>query len=199
MFEITDFIGIVTFAMSGFFVASRAKLDMLGALVATFLTALGGGIIRDISVGRTPYTFEYNYPTIIVMSIFVFMIIFKIHRRPSIENKTLFILSDSLGLISFSISGALVAIESKLNLPAVVIMSFITAVGGGIVRDVIINEVPFVLKTGFYGTISIFIGTILYFLDTYELIDMYTITLIFISFFILRMVAYYKKWAIPLR
>ena len=199
MFEVTDLIGMIAFAMSGFFVAARSKLDMLGALIATFLTALGGGIMRDIALDRTPYTFSHHYPGIVVLSVFILMILFKLHRRDSIENKPFFILSDSIGLISFSISGALIAIEGNFNLTGVIIMTFITAVGGGIIRDVIINEVPFVLKTGFYGTISIMIAVILYFLDIYDFISIYSIATLFVLSLILRLIAYKKNWAIPLR
>ena len=60
MFELAEYIGIVAFAMSGFFVAARSNLDLLGALISTFLTALGGGIIRDIIVDKTPFTFSHN-------------------------------------------------------------------------------------------------------------------------------------------
>ncbi len=199
MFEITDLIGMIAFAMSGFFVAARSKLDLLGALISTFLTALGGGIIRDIALDRTPYTFSHHYPGIVVLSVFILMILFKLHRRESIENKPFFILSDSIGLISFSISGALIALEGSFNLTGVIIMTFVTAVGGGIVRDVIINEVPFVLKTGFYGTISIMIAVILYFMNMYAFISIYTITGLFFFFLFLRLLAYKKNWAIPLK
>ena len=73
MFEVTDLIGIIAFAMSGFFVAARSKLDLLGALVSTFLTALGGGIMRDITLDKTPYTFTHNYPGLVVLSVFILM------------------------------------------------------------------------------------------------------------------------------
>ena len=199
MFEITDLIGMIAFAMSGFFVAARSKLDLLGALISTFLTALGGGVMRDIALDRTPYTFTHNYPGIVVLSVFVLMILFKLHQRDSIENKPSFILSDSIGLVSFSISGALIAIESDFNLTGIIIMTFLTAVGGGIIRDVIINEVPFVLKTGFYGTIAVMIAVILYFLDMYDALSIYTITGLFILSLFLRLLAYRKNWAIPLR
>ena len=199
MFEITEYIGIIAFTMSGFFVAVRNKLDLLGVLVATFLTALGGGILRDIAVDRVPFTFSHNYPAIIVISVLLLLIIFKFHRRDSIENKSLFMLSDSIGLISFSISGALIAIEHNFNLTGVISMAFITAVGGGIARDIIINEVPFVLKTGFYGTISLIIGLVLYLLDIFNLISFSTIALVFVISLSLRIIAYYKNWSIPLR
>jgi len=199
MFEITEYIGIIAFAMSGFFVAVRNKLDLLGVLIATFLTALGGGILRDIAVARVPFTFSHNYPAFIVITVLLLLIIFKFHRKNSIENKPLFMLSDSIGLISFSISGALIALENNFNLTGVISMAFITAVGGGIARDVIINEVPFVLKTGFYGTISLLIGLILYLLNIFNLISFLSITLLFMSSLTLRVIAYYKNWSIPLR
>lgn len=199
MFEIAEYIGIIAFAISGFFVAARAKLDLLGALVATFLTALGGGIIRDVIVGKIPFTFSHNYPALIVLFVLVLLIIFKFHRRDSIENKPFFMLSDSIGLISFSISGALIAMEYNFNLAGVLAMTFITAVGGGIARDVIINEVPFVLKTGFYGTIALLIGVILYVLNLFHLVSFTSIFIVFVFSLTLRIIAYYHKWAIPLK
>ena len=199
MFEIAEYIGIIAFTMSGFFVASRNKLDLLGVLIATFLTALGGGILRDIAVDKVPFTFSHNYPALIVITVLLLLIIFKFHKRNSIENKALFILSDSIGLVSFSISGALIAIEYNFNLTGVIAMAFITAVGGGIARDVIINEVPFVLKTGFYGIISLLIGLIVYILNMNNLISLTSISILFFLSLSLRMVAFYKNWSIPLR
>jgi len=199
VFEIAEYIGIIAFAMSGFFVAARNKLDLLGTLIATFLTALGGGIIRDITVDKVPFTFSHNYPSLIVIIVLVLLIIFKFHKRNSIENKALFMISDSIGLVSFSISGAIIAIEANFNLAGVIAMAFVTAVGGGIARDVIINEIPFVLKTGFYGTIAILIGLILYILNTEELISFFSISLIFFSALSLRIFAHYKQWSIPLK
>lgn len=199
MFEVAEYIGTIAFAISGFFVAARVNLDLLGALVATFLTALGGGVLRDITVGRVPFTFSHDYPAIIVLVVLVLLILFKFHKRNSIENRLFFILSDSIGLISFSITGALVAIEYHFNLAGVLAMAFITAVGGGIARDVIINEVPFVLKTGFYGTIALFVGLTLYILNSLHLLTITSMSIVFILSLSLRIIAYYRKWAIPLK
>ena len=198
MFEVAEYIGIIAFAMSGFFIATRNKLDFLGVLISVFLTALGGGILRDVIVDKTPYTFTQTIPALIIVAVMVILVIFRFHKRPSIENKPLFILSDSIGLISFSITGALIALEHNLNFTGVLALSFITAVGGGIIRDVIINEIPFVLKTGFYGTIALLIGIILYILNLYGIMDILTLSIVFILGVILRLVAYYKKWAIPM-
>jgi len=198
VFEVAEYIGIIAFAISGFFVAVRNKLDLLGILIATFLTALGGGIIRDIAVDRVPYTFSNDYPAIIVLTVLILLILFQFHKKASLENKPLFILSDSIGLVSFSITGSLIAIEHHFNLTGVLAISFVTAVGGGIVRDVIINEVPFIFKTGFYGTVSLLMGMAIYILNNYQLISFLSLSIIFFIGVTIRVVAYYQKWKVPI-
>jgi len=199
LFEIAEYIGIIAFSMSGFFVGVKNKLDLLGILITTFLTALGGGIMRDVTLNKIPFTFSHNYPALIVISVLLLLILFKFHQRNSLENKALFILSDSIGLVSFSISGALIAIENNFNITGIIAMAFLTAIGGGIARDVIINEVPFVLKTGFYGTVSILIAIILYALHTLHISSYTNISILFFTALALRLIAYYAKWSIPLK
>jgi len=198
MFEIAEYIGTVAFVISGFFVGVRAKLDFLGVLISVFLTAFGGGIIRDIIVDRTPYTFTHLMPGLIVISLMVLLIFFKFHKRESIENRAFFIISDSIGLVSFSITGAIIALESGVNLTGVLALAFVTAVGGGITRDVIINEVPFVFKTGFYGTVALLVGLLMYLLSIFEWLNLYTTSFIFVLAVLIRIIAYYRRWSIPL-
>ena len=198
MFELTEYIGIIAFAMSGFFVGVRSELDFLGVLISVFLTAFGGGILRDIIVDKTPYAFTHDIPMLIVLSVMVILIVLKLHKKENIENRPLFIVSDSIGLVSFSLTGALVALEAQLNMTGVLALAFTTAVGGGITRDIIINEVPFIFKTGFYGTVSLFVGVVMYLLSMFDVIGFYSILALFIVGVVLRIVAYYKKWSIPL-
>ena len=197
MFEFIEYIGIAAFGVSGFLVAIRHKLDLLGLFISAFLTALGGGIIRDILLDKTPYSFIYNTPAFIVLGVIIFMLIFHPYKKSNLEESSIFILSDSLGLSSFSISGALLAMEHNLNLTGILAVSFISAVGGGIVRDIIINEVPLIFKTGFYGTVSLLIGFAIYMLDSYKLINLYTLIAIFILGTLIRVIAYYKSWHLP--
>lgn len=198
MFEVAEYIGIIAFAISGFFVGVRAKLDFLGVLISVFLTAFGGGIIRDIIVDRTPYTFIHIMPGVIVISLMVLLILFKFHQRESIENRAFFILSDSIGLVSFSVTGAIIALESGVNLTGVLALAFMTAVGGGITRDIIINEVPFVFKTGFYGTVALLVGLLMYLLYIFSWLNVYTTSAVFVIGVLIRVIAYYRKWSIPL-
>jgi uncharacterized membrane protein YeiH len=198
VFEVAEYIGTIAFAISGFFVGVRARLDLLGILISVFLTAFGGGIIRDLIVDRTPYSFTHDMPGIIVVTLMVVLILFKFHKRESIENRATFIVSDSIGLVSFSITGAIIGLESGVNLTGVLALAFITAVGGGISRDVIINEVPFVFKTGFYGTVALLVGLFIYLLEEFDLNNIYTMGVVFVFAVVLRVVAYYRKWSIPL-
>lgn len=198
MFELAEYIGIIAAAMSGFFVAARNKLDFLGLIVATFLTALGGGIIRDVIVHRTPYAFSHDLPLFLIIAVIFLLLVFKFHKKDSFENKSFFILSDSIGLVSFSITGSLIALEANLNITGILALAFITAVGGGILRDVIINEVPLIFKTGFYGMVSLLVGISLFILDRFELINYYSIGIIFVAGIVIRMIAFYKKWSMPL-
>ena len=198
MFEIAEYIGIIAFVISGFLVGVRNKLDLLGILISTFLTAFGGGLIRDVIANKTPYTFTHTAPGAIVIILMIAMIIFRIHKKANLENRALFIVSDSIGLVSFSISGSLVALSAGYNLTGIMALSFITAVGGGITRDVIINEVPFVFKTGFYGTIALLVGLIIFILSLLNFLNFFTLLIIFIAGIIVRVVAFYRKWSVPL-
>jgi len=199
MYEAAEFLGIIAFAISGFSIAAKNNLDLLGVLIAVFLTALGGGIVRDIIVSATPYTFSHTAPALVVFIVLLLLILFKVHRRGSIENKPYFIVSDSIGLVSFSITGAMVALDHQFNFAGVVTVAFTAAVGGGILRDIIINEVPFIFKTGFYGSVALVVGTLVYILDKFATITPINITIIFVIGVSLRVIAYYKKWSIPLK
>ncbi|MEA3513474.1 MAG: TRIC cation channel family protein [Campylobacterota bacterium] len=199
MFEVAEFIGIIAFALSGFSTAVKNNLDLLGVLIAVFLTALGGGILRDITVGVSPYTFTHTAPALVVFIVLLILISFKVHRRDSIETKPYFIVSDSIGLVAFSITGALVALNHNFNFAGVLMVSFAAAVGGGIIRDIIINEVPFIFKTGFYGSVSIVVALLVYLLNSFDILLPLNIAIIFLFGVILRVVAYYQKWSIPLK
>lgn len=197
MFEIADYIGIAAFATSGFLVALRNRLDLLGIFVSLFLTALGGGVVRDIILQQTPYSFTHNAPALILITVMIILTLFRIQNHNALEGNPIFIISDSIGLVSFSISGAILAIEHNFNATGVLALSFITAVGGGIVRDIIINEVPLVFKSGFYGTISLLVGLVILALDYFEAVNIFSLTTLFIFATLLRILAYYKSWSVP--
>lgn len=195
--EIADIIGIISFALSGFLIAVHYKLDILGISISAFLTALGGGIIRDTIANRTPFVFDENLPIILVIATLIISLIFKLHKITDLEGKTTFIISDAVGLVSFAITGALIAIETEFNFLGVLILAFLTAVGGGTLRDILVNRVPSILVSEFYGTVAIIVGLITYFLHLFNQINLLNLTIVFVFGVSLRLFAFYKKWHLP--
>ncbi|AXH11041.1 hypothetical protein CP960_10975 [Malaciobacter halophilus] len=195
--QLADYIGIISFALSGFLIAVHYKLDILGVFISSFLTALGGGMIRDVASNNIPYIFIDTTPIILVIGTVFFSFVFKLHKITNLEGKTVFIVSDAIGLASFAITGSLVAIENEFNFLGVLILAFLTAVGGGTTRDILINKVPFILVSEFYATVAIIIGLITYILNLLNLMNIFTLTIVFIFGVSLRLLAFYKKWHLP--
>ena len=194
---LVDILGIVAFAVSGFLVGTRNNLDVLGVVIAASLTALGGGIVRDTILSVTPFAFKTLYPATALFVVIFLAFIIKIHRFGSIEKRWLFVVTDTIGLVAFSITGALLAINAGYNFFGVIILSFITAMGGGVIRDILINQVPAVLISDFYGSISVIVSILLLLLHVSDLLNQTTILLVAIFSIALRLVAYKYKWELP--
>ena len=195
--EIADIIGFICFALSGFLIAVHYKLDILGVFISSFLTALGGGMIRDVLADRTPYVFSTNLPVILIVATVLIALLFKLHKIDDLEGKTAFIISDAVGLVSFSITGSLVAIQNDFNFLGVLILAFLTAVGGGTLRDILINRVPSILVSEFYATVALIVASIMFVLEILNLRSLPAIILVFIFGVALRLLAYYKNWHLP--
>jgi uncharacterized membrane protein YeiH len=195
--EIADIIGIICFALSGFLISVHYNLDILGVFISSFLTALGGGMIRDVLADRTPYVFTDTLPVILVIATVLISLLFKLHKIDDLEGKTAFIISDAVGLVSFAITGSLIAIQNDFNFLGVLILAFLTAVGGGTIRDILINRVPSILVSEFYATVAIIIGLIVYALHLLELKSLGSLIIVFIFGVALRLLAYYKNWHLP--
>lgn len=196
-FIFADIIGIIAFTISGFLIAIKNNLDILGILIASTLTALGGGIIRDVILSSAPFAFTSFYPALTLIATIFAAYIFKLYKESSIERKWMFVISDTIGLVAFSITGALLAINAEYNFFGIVILSFITAIGGGVARDIMINEVPTVLISDFYGSIAVIVALILGLLELLNAINEFTIIATALFSIALRLIAYKKGWHLP--
>ncbi len=194
---LVDILGIIAFTISGFLVGARNHLDILGLIIAASLTALGGGIVRDTILSVTPFAFKTLYPATALFIVIFFALLLKIHKYDSIEKRWLFVVSDTIGLVAFSITGALLAINAEYNFFGVIILSFITAMGGGVIRDILINQVPAILISDFYGSISVIVSILLLLLHVSGFLNQTTILLVAIFSIALRLVAYKQKWQLP--
>jgi len=193
--ELANYIGIIAFAISGSMKAIKKGMDLLGVLVLGFSTALGGGIIADLLLGKIPPTnlIYLPYPlTAFVSSLFTF-IFYKVFSNVS---KPL-LYADAIGLGAFASSGASLAYSVYPSPLLVVMIGTITAVGGGVIRGLLSNEIPLVLTREFYATAAI-IGSFIFFLLRYEGISEESV--FFLSFLIttgLRIFAIRMRWELP--
>lgn len=197
LFFIADIIGIIAFAISGYLVAVRNELDLLGVLISSFLTALGGGILRDVILDTTPFTFREYYPASTVLVVLALSFVFQLNHKKEIERKFFFVISDTIGLVAFSITGALLALEAGFNIFGVVILSFLTAVGGGLTRDILINKIPDVLISDFYGSIALLVALLLFVFHQFDFLNEISILSIAVVAITVRLVAYFKGWRLP--
>ena len=193
---VADIIGLVAFALSGVLISLYKRLDIFGVFFIASLTALGGGVIRDVLAGRVPFAFVHYYPILVVVVTVAVALMFRKHIR-EIDRKFLFVFFDSIGLCAFSVTGSLVGIEAEFNLFGVIILSIATAVGGGLVRDMLLNEVPFILKKEIYASVALLTAVIAFVLDALGMLSSVMLTLLFVSMLFLRLAAYKMGYHLP--
>ena len=161
------------------------------------MTAFGGGVVRDLLTQREPFIFHENYPISIVLLTITLAYLLKLHKHTKLDDNIVFKLSDSIGLSTFAFTGAVVALEAHFNFAGVVFVSFLTAVGGGIIRDMMMNKIPFVLTNDFYGTVAILMGACVWALEVFNLRNNLSSSLLLILGVLLRLLAIKYKWKLP--
>ena len=197
VFATASAVGSIAFALSGFMAGARKQLDVMGVFILAFLSANGGGVVRDLIVGRMPAVMHSPLPFWLAAGTVALALAFRLQRRDSVERHRIFIVSDAIGLVAFGIAGALVGIEKGLNLFGVVTLSFVTATGGGIARDVLVNDVPLVLREDFYGSVAILLGVGISCLHWAGSMSPVSLSLVFAAGLILRLFAHERGWRLP--
>ncbi|CAM3615056.1 trimeric intracellular cation channel family protein [Flavobacterium gelidilacus] len=195
MFQILDIIGVFVFTISGVLSGLNKKLDAFGVFIIAFVTALGGGTLRDILIGKTPVGWmeDLTYLYIIVLAYFI-TIFFKRHLEKLRISLFLF---DSIGLGVFTIIGIEKGIEFGLHPIICIALGTITASFGGVIRDILCNEIPVIFRKEIYATVCIFGGIMFFVLQKINLNHdiLYLITSLFMISF--RLLAVKYKWYLP--
>jgi uncharacterized membrane protein YeiH len=191
--------GSVAFALSGYLLGRRKQLDLMGVFILAFLTANGGGVIRDLLVSRPPAAMQSTLPFWICLSVVAIAWISKLHTFHIMERRRGFVVCDAIGLCAFAISGALIALDENSHFFGVLTLALLTAVGGGIIRDLLVNEVPEVLaqRGGFYGSVALLIGAVVYALFVTGWLNVITLSAVFGAGLLLRLVAWHRQWKLP--
>lgn len=188
------FIAITAEAMSGALAAGRRNMDLFGVAVIAFLTALGGGTVRDILLGNFPVTWT-QHPSYIYMTLTGGLVTIAIARFMR-HLRQLFLVLDAIGLVAFTIIGCNVALELGYE-PIVVVMSGITTgIFGGIIRDIMCGRVPQVLRREIYACVSLVVALLYLFLLRQGVDEGVTQLAAFSVGLLLRMVAI--RWSVSL-
>lgn len=151
-FAAMNAVGLVAFATVGVLKGSDADLDLFGVVVLGFLTALGGGMLRDVLAGRVPAALQSSGDVVVAAGGVVLGVALSLRVRGRLRDATALLVSDAVGLAAFAATGAAVGLETGLNLFGVVVLATLTGVGGGSISDLLLVRVPAVLREDFYAT-----------------------------------------------
>jgi len=193
--HIIDILGTFSFAVSGAFFAMEKKLDPFGVLIISFATAIGGGTLRDVLIGNLPVGWLKNETAIITIFIAaICSMIFDGWLKKF--NRTLF-LFDALGLGLFTIVGIEIAMEQQFSMGVCIALGTITASFGGVLRDVLLNNVPLVFRKEIYALASITGGLFYFLLRRINMDENIAKIICILLIFIIRLVAVKYKLALP--
>ena len=195
MFYLLDIIGTMAFALSGALTAMNKRLDPFGILIIAFVTAVGGGTLRDVLIGRTPVGWMLNLNYVYVIFIgYILAILFR--KRFDKLRKSLF-LFDTVGLGVFTLIGLEKGIGIGLHPIICTALGTMTACFGGVIRDILCNEIPVIFRKEIYATICILGGIVFFMLKKGnfpdELIQLVTSLVIII----VRLLVVKFNWSLP--
>lgn len=194
VWDVLNVIGTIAFAMSGAVIALKVKYDIIGAYVLGLITAFGGGAIRNLFTG-IPIIELWQQTTLFIVAIITISIVILLPSS-AVKLLTKWSIFDSIGLSAFAVQGAMYAQSINLPLFAVMFSAAITGAGGGIIRDVLAQQKPIVLRQDVYLLWAIFAGFIIgmeWLSESYQFYILFTITLI------LRVISHRFAWSLPTR
>ncbi|UOK41238.1 MULTISPECIES: trimeric intracellular cation channel family protein [Flavobacterium] len=195
MFEILDILGTMAFAVSGALTAMNKKMDPFGVFIIAFVTAVGGGTLRDVLIGRTPVGWMMNldYVYIILLG-FVLAMIFK--EKLDRFRKSMF-LFDTIGLGVFTLIGLEKGLEVNLHPVICIALGTMTACFGGVIRDILCNEIPVIFRKEIYATICIIGGIFFFFLKSIEIPENMVYLATSVLIIAIRLMAVIFHWSLP--
>lgn len=164
LFYSLDIIGTFAFAISGVLVAMQKRMDVFGIFIIAFVTAVGGGTLRDILIGKTPVGWmnDLNYGYTIAAAVIISIIF----RKKLNKLRTSLFLFDTIGLGVFTIIGVEIGISADLHPIICIALGTISASFGGVIRDILCNEIPVIFRKEIYA-IACIIGGITFFVLKY--------------------------------
>lgn len=192
---IINHLGVAFAAITGALVAIEYEVDIVGMLTLSVVSGLGGGIIRDIFLGDLPPATIKDYYYIITCIVACISTFF--YYRTIRKLEIVIVIADALSLGFFLVLGMEKAVSYHMNTLAIIIMGLFTCSFGGVIRDVLVNRVPYIFRREIY-ILNAIVGALLFvilkgYLNTWLIDSIVTLTVI-----VLRFITYFKKWQLPI-
>ena len=197
IFQFMNMIGLVAFAVMGSFKALREGLDLFGITVLGVLTALGGGITRDLLVNKIPNALtSYSDFAFALIGVWLAIVLYRVFQK-DISNRYFILIPDAIGLSAFTTTGAMIAYNTDVSFFGIVILATLTGIGGGIISDALLGKIPVVLKDDFYASCAI-IGAVAFYISVKSGLDINSSAIICsLSVLMIRVLAILYKWKLP--
>ncbi len=196
-----EWTGTVAFAITGALEAIRRRMDLSGAMLLAFVTGTGGGTIRDLILHQN--VFWTLQPYYIYLTLLTGALVFFFYQqttqllRQTMAQKAL-LLFDALGLVAFTIDGVSKALAIHEPMVVCVMMGTLTAVGGGMMRDMLANEIPMILRGQLYATPTVLGGLAYLCMIRYTQSDALAMAACALTVLVLRLLGIYRNWHLPM-
>jgi len=191
---VIEVLGTVTFAISGSTAAMESRYDLFGIFVLAFVTAIGGGTIRDLIIGNLPVSWVTDF--LPIGSIFGGFLVTIILRRRIKKIQTWIFFFDAAGLGLFTVTGIQVGLEANMSIGIAIALGTITGCFGGVIRDILSRRPPFIFRNVIYATASV-IGGLLYVGMLSYLNIIWAQSIAIISIIVIRITAFYLELKLP--
>ena len=192
---VLDLVGVAAFAASGALTGVQKQLDLFGVVFISGVTAIGGGFIRDALIGATPVAALSDWRYLVTPAV-VGVVVFRVHPTIAKLARPL-LLVDAAGLGLFAVAGARKAIERGIGPIGSIGIGMVTAIGGGILRDVLVREIPVVLHREIYATAALIGATIVIVGDRANWADTAVAFAAIVVTFLIRVISRWRKWSAP--
>lgn len=190
-----DLVGTFVFAISGVTTSIKRKVDAFGASVIGFVTALGGGTLRDVLIGTTPAGWMTNNHYLIAVGLGI-LVAFFLRNRIAGWHKTMFIF-DTIGIGLFTILGLEKTLQIGLSPVIALMMGTVSAVFGGVVRDVLVNRIPLIFRKEIYAMACVAGGLVYLILRYFTEDESWPIFVSIAVVITLRRIAVMRNWSLP--
>lgn len=191
---ILEFVGTIAFAISGIRLAAAKEFDWFGAVVVGFVTAIGGGTVRDLLLDVTPF---WMLNSIYLICTIIGLFIVLIFSKRLVRLDTPFFIFDTIGLALFVVVGVEKTIHLGYPFWVAIVMGTITGILGGVLRDVFINEIPLVFRKEIYALACVFGGVVYWICYKLGWSNVVCEIVTSIAIFLIRVLAVKFQWGLP--